>query len=44
MRSEILKAGVVDTIQKPYDFRELLRKIRGVIGEPEEDDDQPRLF
>ena len=28
MRSEILKAGVVDTIQKPYDFRELLEKIR----------------
>lgn len=44
MRSEILKAGVVDTIQKPYDFRELLEKIRSVIGEPEDDDNQPRLF
>ena len=44
MRSEILKAGVVDTIQKPYHFRELLEKIRGVIGEPEADDNQPRLF
>jgi two-component system cell cycle sensor histidine kinase/response regulator CckA len=44
MRSEILKAGVVDTIQKPYDFRELLEKIRAVIGEPEADDNQPRLF
>jgi two-component system cell cycle sensor histidine kinase/response regulator CckA len=44
LRSEILKAGVVDTIQKPYDFRELLEKIRAVIGEPEADDNQPRLF
>ncbi|MEP6686103.1 MAG: ATP-binding protein [Verrucomicrobiota bacterium] len=44
IRSEILKAGVVDTIQKPYDFRELLEKIRAVIGEPEADDNQPRLF
>jgi DNA-binding response OmpR family regulator len=44
MRSEILKAGVVDTIQKPYDFRELVEKIRNVIGKPEADDDQPRLF
>ncbi len=44
MRSEILKAGVVDTIQKPYDFHELLEKIHGVMGKPEADDDQPRLF
>lgn len=32
MRSEMLKAGVLDTIQKPYDFNELLLKIRSVIG------------
>ena len=28
MRSEMLKAGVLDTIQKPYDFSDLLAKIR----------------
>lgn len=44
MRSEILKAGVIDTIQKPYDFRELLAKIRGVIGEGPTVDDHPQLF
>ncbi|MBA3883104.1 MAG: PAS domain S-box protein [Chthoniobacterales bacterium] len=33
IRSEILKAGVIDTIQKPYDFRDLLEKIRSVIGD-----------
>ncbi|MEP7077767.1 MAG: ATP-binding protein [Chthoniobacterales bacterium] len=45
MRSEILKAGVIDTIQKPYDFRDLLEKIRAVIGAPEPvDDEQPQLF
>jgi signal transduction histidine kinase/ActR/RegA family two-component response regulator len=44
IRSEILKAGVVDTIQKPYEFRDLVEKIRAVIGEPEADDNQPRLF
>lgn len=32
VRSEMLKAGVLDTIQKPYDFNELLAKIRSVIG------------
>ncbi|HZJ38698.1 MAG TPA: response regulator, partial [Chthoniobacterales bacterium] len=32
IRSEMLKAGVLDTIQKPYDFNELLEKIRMVIG------------
>jgi DNA-binding response OmpR family regulator len=44
LRSEILKAGVIDTIQKPYDFRELLEKIRSIIGQPEPDADQPQLF
>lgn len=44
MRSEILKAGVIDTIQKPYDFRELLEKIRGVIGNAHDVDDHPQLF
>jgi PAS domain S-box-containing protein len=43
IRSEMLKAGVLDTIQKPYDFNELLTKIRSAIG-PEEDDDHPQLF
>ena len=43
LRSEMLKAGVLDTIQKPYDFREMLQKIRSVIGEGDEDD-HPRLF
>jgi len=45
VRSEILKAGVIDTIQKPYDFREMLEKIRAIIGQPNPvDDDQPQLF
>ena len=44
LRSEMLKAGVIDTIQKPYDFRELLAKIRSIIGQPHPDDDQPQLF
>ncbi len=43
IRSEMLKAGVLDTIQKPYDFGDLLTKIRCVIG-PEVDDDHPKLF
>ncbi len=44
VRSEMLKAGVIDTIQKPYDFREMLVKIRSIIGEVQAEDDQPRLF
>jgi nitrogen-specific signal transduction histidine kinase/ActR/RegA family two-component response regulator len=45
IRSEMLKAGVIDTVQKPYDFREMLEKIRAIIGEPAaNDDDQPQLF
>ena len=43
IRSEMLKAGVLDTIQKPYDFNDLLIKIRSAIG-PEVDDDHPKLF
>jgi PAS domain S-box-containing protein len=43
IRSEMLKAGVIDTIQKPYDFNDLLAKIRAAIG-PEEEDDHPKLF
>jgi PAS domain S-box-containing protein len=44
IRSEMLKAGVIDTIQKPYDFNDLLAKIRSVIGPQEVQDDHPELF
>ena len=44
IRSEMLKAGVIDTIQKPYDFNDLLAKIRSVIGAEETADDHPELF
>jgi FixJ family two-component response regulator len=44
LRSEMLKAGVIDTIQKPYDFREMLEKIQSIIGEVETEPDQPQLF
>jgi PAS domain S-box-containing protein len=44
IRSEMLKAGVIDTIQKPYDFNDLLDKIRSVIGAEEVADDHPELF
>ena len=45
LRSDILRAGVLDTVQKPYDFREMKEKIRSIIGEPEaEEDTQPQLF
>jgi PAS domain S-box-containing protein len=44
IRSEMLKAGVIDTIQKPYDFNDLLAKIRSVIGPDEVADDHPELF
>jgi PAS domain S-box-containing protein len=44
IRSEMLKAGVIDTIQKPYDFNDLLAKIREVIGPEEVADDHPELF
>ncbi|MFL6588568.1 MAG: ATP-binding protein [Chthoniobacterales bacterium] len=44
IRSEMLKAGVIDTIQKPYDFNDLLAKIREVIGQQSVADDHPELF
>ncbi len=44
IRSEMLKAGVIDTIQKPYDFHDLVAKIRSVLGVEEVDDDHPELF
>ena len=44
LRSEILKAGVLDTIQKPYDFREMVAKIRSIIGPPEKAEEHPQLF
>ena len=45
LRAEILRAGVLDTVQKPYDFREMKEKIRSIIGEPEtEEENQPQLF
>ncbi|MGH8094760.1 MAG: response regulator [Chthoniobacterales bacterium] len=45
VRSEILRAGVLDTVQKPYDFREMMERIRSIIGQPQlEDDRQPQLF
>ncbi len=34
LRSELLQAGALDTIQKPYDFRELLEKVHSIIGQP----------
>jgi CheY-like chemotaxis protein len=44
VRSEMLKAGVLDTIQKPYDFNDLLAKIRSVLGVETAVDDHPELF
>ena len=45
LRTEILRAGVIDTVQKPYDFRELIERIRSIIGEPQpEEDDSRHLF
>ncbi|MFN2507796.1 MAG: ATP-binding protein, partial [Chthoniobacterales bacterium] len=44
IRSEILKAGVIDTIQKPYDFREMLERIQSIIGDAQSEDDHPQLF
>jgi signal transduction histidine kinase/ActR/RegA family two-component response regulator len=44
IRSEMLKAGVIDTIQKPYDFNDLLAKIREAIGPQPVADDHPELF
>jgi CheY-like chemotaxis protein len=44
VRSEILRAGVIDTIQKPYDFREMVEKIRSVIGKAHRPNAHPELF
>jgi two-component system cell cycle sensor histidine kinase/response regulator CckA len=44
VRSDILRAGVIDTIQKPYDFRELVAKVRAVIGPPRKLEEHPQLF
>jgi len=44
IRSEMLKAGVIDTIQKPYDFNDLIIKIRSIIGPQPIADDHPELF
>ncbi len=44
IRSEILKAGVIDTMQKPYDFRDMVEKIRSIIGKAQSEDDHPQLF
>jgi two-component system, cell cycle sensor histidine kinase and response regulator CckA len=44
IRSEMLKAGVIDTIQKPYDFNDLIAKIRSIIGPQPVADDHPELF
>jgi signal transduction histidine kinase/ActR/RegA family two-component response regulator len=44
IRSELLKAGVLDTIQKPYDFNDLLAKIRFVMTPQSPADDHPELF
>ena len=44
LRSEILQAGVLDTIQKPYDFRDLTEKIRALIGPPQKQDEHLQLF
>jgi two-component system cell cycle sensor histidine kinase/response regulator CckA len=44
IRSEMLKAGVLDTIQKPYDFNDLVAKIRSIIGRDTTADDHPELF
>lgn len=44
VRSDILRAGVIDTIQKPYDFRDLVLKVRGVIGPPRKLQEHPQLF
>ncbi|MEO8439820.1 MAG: response regulator [Spartobacteria bacterium] len=45
LRAEMLRAGVLETVQKPYDFRELIERIRSIIGQPQpEEDHQPQLF
>lgn len=42
-RAEMLREGVIDTLEKPYDFHKLLVKIRSIIGPPgAENDDRAR--
>jgi len=36
--------GVIDTIQKPYDFRDMFKKIHAIVGPAQVEDDYPRLF
>jgi len=40
----MLQAGVIDTIQKPSDFNDLLAKIRSIIGPQPVADDHPEVF
>lgn len=44
VRTDILHAGVIDTLQKPYDFRDLVAKVREVIGPPRKLQEHPQLF
>ena len=46
LRFEMLQAGVIDTIQKPYEFDDMLEKVRAVLGavDAQKEDDHPRLF
>ncbi len=45
VRNDILRAGVLDTVQKPYDFRDLMERIRAIVGKPRAEDEwQPQLF
>ena len=44
VRSELLKAGVVDVVPKPYDFRDMVAKVRSTIGPPQKIEDHPQLF
>jgi CheY-like chemotaxis protein len=45
VRNDILRAGVLDTVQKPYDFRDLMDRIRSIVGKPgAEKEWQPQLF
>ena len=39
-----LAAGVLETIQKPYDFNDLVAKVREIIGPPQKEDEDPQLF
>ncbi|HEY1583354.1 MAG TPA: response regulator [Chthoniobacterales bacterium] len=45
LRADMLRAGVLDTVQKPYDFREMIEKIHSIIRQPQtEEDPQAQLF